>query len=162
MSLFLFFNFHETLRKPGDFVGSSHISFPSSTHRPYGPYHFPCIWHMCVVLYRLPSGSILQTFEASQGRWDVLFDPLYTLAYLHFHGNMRLVECLDAGVGFDFFQLFLIIIIFKFLTPPPFSQGYWHLFCCQRQIATPDNSLGSVEFLMPVSLALSCMEDFHF
>ena len=81
-----------------------------------------------------------------------MFDPLLTIADLHFLGNMELVECQDVGVGFDFSPPFLIVILLMFVTL--FSQGYRHLFCCQCQLPTPDNSFGSVEFFMWVGLVV--------
>ena len=59
---------------------------------------------------------IFLAFEAPQGSRDVLFDSLYTIAYLHLLGNVGLVECQDIGVGFFFSSPFLIIILFMFVT----------------------------------------------
>ena len=65
--LFLFCRLCKILCKQGDFVGTLHISFPSSNLPPYGPRPGPfhCIWHMWVVLYRLPCG--VHTF----GIWSI-------------------------------------------------------------------------------------------
>ena len=57
--------------------------------------------------------SIFLALEAPQGSWDVLFEPLYTIAYLHLLGNVGLFECQDVSVGFDFFYSF---ILFMFVT----------------------------------------------
>ena len=46
--------------------------------------------------------SILLAFEALQESWDVMFNPLNTIAYFHLLGIVGLVECQDVGVGFDF------------------------------------------------------------
>ena len=67
--------------------------------------------------------SILLAFEAPQWSQDILFDPLYTIAYLHFFGNVGLVECQDVGVGFYFSSPFLMIILFMFVNPPPVFLG---------------------------------------
>ena len=46
-----------------------------------GPFHRN--WHTYVVLNRLLVGSIFLSFEAPKGHWDVLLDPLKTVADLH-------------------------------------------------------------------------------
>ena len=63
---------------------------------------------------------------------------------------------------FLFFLLFFNNYSF-YVCDTLFSEGCRHLyFCCQHLLSTPDNSLGSVGFLMRVDLALCYMEGFHF
>ena len=53
-----------------------------------------------------PVASIFLTFEASQGRWDVLLNSLKTIADLHLLGSMGLVKCQDVSVGLDSYFTF--------------------------------------------------------
>ena len=50
--------------------------------------------------------SIFLTFEATQGCWDVLLNPLKTITDLHFLGSMGLVKCHNVSVGLDSFFAF--------------------------------------------------------
>ena len=75
---------------------------------------------------------------------------------------MGLVECLDVGVGFNFFFSFSNSHTF-YVCEPLFFQGCIHfLLCCQRKLPASDKPLGSVVFFMWVGPAVGCMEDFDF
>ena len=142
--LFLFCRLHKILPKPGDFVGSSHIYFPSSSLHPYGL--GPCVLS--------PTGflvvSIFLVFEALQGSWDVLFDPLYTIADFHL-GHVELVECQDVGVGFDFFFSFSNNYSFNVVVGIPEKTGLPTSLLLPMSTPYSYNSLGSVEVF-----SLSC------
>ena len=116
VSLVLFCWLCEILSKPEDFVVSSLIAFPSSNLPPYGPCPFRHIWHMCVVLYRFPSGDYtfgISSTSEELGRTD---QPS-----LHNSLSSPSWEC---GVGwilryrcwFLFFFAFSVIL-FMFMTP---------------------------------------------
>ena len=53
-----------------------------------------------------PVVSIFSAFEAPQGRWDVLFNSLETIADLHLLGNMGLIKCHNARGDLDSFLAF--------------------------------------------------------
>ena len=53
-----------------------------------------------------PVVPIFLAFVAPQGCWDILLDPLKTIANLHHLGSMRLVKCQDVGIGLDSFFAF--------------------------------------------------------
>ena len=99
-------------------------------------------------------------FEAPQGCWDILFNPLSTIVDFHFLGNIGLIKCQDVGVGLD-------LLLFSNgnssdVCQAPFSQGYSHLLCCsQGQLPTFDNSFRSVQSFMRLCSAFGCAEVFH-
>ena len=102
--------------------------------------------------------STFFVFEALLGSWDVLLDSQDNSRF----SPTGLVKCQDVSDGLDSFLAFSdgdSSYICSFL----FSQGWcYHLFCSQCQFPTPDNSLGSVEFLMQVRSAFRWMKGFYF
>ena len=53
-----------------------------------------------------PVVFIFLAFEAPQGYWDVMLDPLKTIADFHLLGSTRLIKCQDVSVGMDSFFAF--------------------------------------------------------
>ena len=108
-----------------------------------------------------PVVSIFLAFEASQESWDVLLNSLKTIADLHLLGSTRLIKCQDVSVGLD--SLFAFSDgDFSYICNSQFSQGWCYLlFCSQCQLSTPDNSLGSIQFLMWVGSAFHRMKGFY-
>ena len=109
-----------------------------------------------------PMMSIFLAFEAPQGSWDVLLNSLKTIADLQLLGSTGLVKCQDVSVGLDSLIAFSDGDSF-YICNSLFSKGWCYLlFCSQCQLLTPDNSLGSVEFLMWVGSAFCRIKVFHF
>ena len=101
--------------------------------------------------------SIFLAFEAPQGSWDIMLNSLKTIADLHLLGNMSGCKCWS---GFIFA---LSDRDSSYICNSLFSQDWYYLlFCSQCQLPTPDNSLGSVEFLMWVGSAFHRMKGFYF
>ena len=105
--------------------------------------------------------SIFLTSEATQGCWDVLFNPLYTTLNFHFLGNIGLIKYQDVGIGLDLLSAFSNGVS---------SDGYHSLFsrgCChllyysQGQLPTSDNSFKSVQSFMRICSAFGHVEAFH-
>ena len=53
-----------------------------------------------------PVVSIFLAFEAPMDCWNILFNPLKTIADLQLLGSMGQVKCQDVGVGLDLFFAF--------------------------------------------------------
>ena len=109
-----------------------------------------------------PVVSIFLVFEAPKERWDVQLDSLKTIADLLLFGNTGLIKYQDVSIGLDSFFAFSGGDS-SYICNSLFSQGWCNLlFCSQYQLPTPDNSLGSVEFLMWVRSAFRRMIGFLF
>ena len=108
-----------------------------------------------------PVVFIFWAFEAPQGHWNILLNPLKTIAHLYLFGSMGLIKCQDVIVGLNSF--FAFANGDSYICNSLFPQGWCYLiFCSQCQLPTPDNSLGSVEFLMWVGSVFRWMKSFHF
>ena len=108
-----------------------------------------------------PVICIILPFEAPQQSWDVLLNSLRTIADLHLFGSMGLIKCKDVSVGLD--SAFTFSDGYSYIFNLLFSKGWNNLlFRGQCRYPTPDNSLGSVEFLMRVDSAFRRMKGFYF
>ena len=101
--LFLFYIHYRILNKPSDLVSSLDIFLHLNTLPTYVLGLFAALCTCQLFFARLPAIFIFLTFEASQGCWDILFNPLGTVADLHFFGNTGLIKCQDVGVGLYLF-----------------------------------------------------------
>ena len=101
-------------------------------------------------------------FEAPQESWAILLNSLKTIADLYLFWSLGLIKCEYVNVGLD--SLFTFSDEDSlYICNSLFSQGWCYLvFCSQCQHSTPDNSLGSVEFLMRIRSAFSRMKRFYF
>ena len=73
--LFFFVGFARSYSKLGDFVGSLHISFPSSNLPPYGLSSFPCICTSVPSSIGFPLVPIFLPFEAPPGEMEPTIRP---------------------------------------------------------------------------------------
>ena len=95
-----------------------------------------------------PVVSKFLTFKAPQGSWDILHNSFKTIADLHLFWSSGLIKCYVGNVGLNSLFTFSDGDSF-YICNSLFPQGWCYLvFCSQCQLSTPDNSLGSVEFLM--------------
>ena len=107
----------------------------------------------------LPVISIFLTFEASQRCWDILFNPLKTVANLHFFENMGLIKYQDVGVGLDLLTTLSDCDSFDVVH----SVFPWLLSSLLSPMppCTSTNSLWCVHTFMKISFIFSNMEVFH-
>ena len=109
-----------------------------------------------------PVVSIFWAFEAHQGRWDILFNSLKTIADLHLRRSTWLIKCQEVSVCLDSFFAFSNGDS-SYVCNSLFSPG-WRciLFCSRWQLPTTDNCLGIVESLTRVGSAFRRMIGFYF
>ena len=105
--------------------------------------------------------SMFLEWETPQGWWDILFNPLKTIAKFHFFGSMGLIKSLAVGVGLGLFFAFSngdSSNVCQFL----FFQGCCHLICCnQNQLPSSGDSFRSVQPFEGICSAFAAVESFH-
>ena len=135
--------------------------------------HFLCanflhvVWVLFVALYICLSSSVdlslvsvFWAFNAPQGSWDILFNPLETTADFHFLGSMGLIKCQNVCVGPDLLCHFsyadfsyVCHAIFLGQLPSPLLKSK------PTPLSTYDDSSRSVQFLHLVVGNLFYLED---
>ena len=106
--------------------------------------------------------SLILAYEALQGCWNVLLNPLKTRADLHLYGSMGLTKCRDVSVGLDSFFAFSNGD-YSYIVNSLFSKSWCYLFFwSQCQLPIPDNSIGNAEFFMRVGSGFCRIKSFLF
>ena len=159
---FSFYRGHKILSEPDGLVSTLDIWFLLSNLLPCGLGPFHSTWHMSIALCKVfPLVSIFLAFETPQKCWDILFNPLKTIANLLL-GSMELIKCHDVGVSLDLFFAFSNRDSFD-VCRSLFSKWCCHLLCCsQSQLRIFDNSFGCVKSFVWICSAFGRVETFHF
>ena len=92
-------------------------------------FFFPSLFTCLFSFVSVPVVSKFLTFEAPQGSWDVLFQPLQTIAYFYHFKNLGLIQSQDVRICFDFFSP-LFNAYSSYVCYSSFSHGSCHLLFC--------------------------------